>query len=128
VIWDADISKAHLFRFARRYDSLFQAVDPGNPEDLDPAPFIVAANAFVLQKDLKVHFYHHNFAVDADDEYRIIVFRDMGDERTLLPTHLPRCPEHDDADAEFFRLHLRYSPNPTVLGGEISEIYPPGRI
>ncbi|KAF7351308.1 hypothetical protein MSAN_01562300 [Mycena sanguinolenta] len=97
-------------------------------EDLDSAPFIVPANAFVLHKDLKVHFYNHNFAVDADEDYRIVVFRDMGDDQALLPTHLPRGSEHDDADAQFFRLHLRYSLNFMVLGGDVSETYPPSRI
>ncbi|KAJ7070553.1 hypothetical protein C8F01DRAFT_383283 [Mycena amicta] len=103
-------------------------VNAGDPEDLDPAPFIVAANAFVIRKDLKVHFYDHNFAVDVDDDYRIVVLRDMGDVQALLPTHLPQPLQHNNADAEFFRLHLRYSLNFMVLGGDISDTYPPGRI
>ncbi|KAJ7610008.1 hypothetical protein DFH06DRAFT_1346145 [Mycena polygramma] len=100
------------------------AVNAGDPEDLDPTPFIVAANALTMRADLKVHFYNHNFAVDADDEYRIVILRDMGADQALLPSHLPQHPDHDDADVEFFRLHLRYSLNFMVLGGDVSESYP----
>jgi hypothetical protein len=99
-----------------------------HPLGVDPSPFLVPANAILLRKDLKVHFYNHNFAVDADDNYRVIVLRDMGDAWQLLPTHLPPHPDHDDTDALFFRLHLRYSFNFMLLGGDIREKYPPHRI
>ncbi|KAJ6516733.1 hypothetical protein C8R47DRAFT_403394 [Mycena vitilis] len=104
------------------------AVDVGNPEDLDPAPYRVAANALTMRADFKVHFYNHNFAVDVDDEYRIVVLRDMGADHALLPTHLPGHPVQPGADAEFFRLHLRYSLNFMVLGGDIGDTYPPGLV
>ncbi|KAJ7629810.1 hypothetical protein DFH06DRAFT_710292 [Mycena polygramma] len=104
------------------------AVKAGDPEDLDPAPYVVAANALILRRDLKVHFYNHNFAVDVDDGYRIIVLRDMGADQALLPARLLRHPDDDGADAEFFRLHLRYSLNFMLLGGDISETYPTHRI
>ncbi|KAJ7610000.1 hypothetical protein DFH06DRAFT_1346136 [Mycena polygramma] len=100
----------------------------GKPEDLDPAPYIVAANALTMRADFKVHFYNHNFAVDVDDEYRIVVLRDMGADQALLPTHLPGHPVHPGADAEFFRLHLRYSLNFMLLGGDIGDTYPPGLV
>ncbi|KAJ7189233.1 hypothetical protein C8R46DRAFT_1184379 [Mycena filopes] len=70
------------------------------------------------------------FAVDVDDDYRIVVLRDLGaDHARLLPTHLSH-PRNDtaDADAEFFRLHLRYSFNFMLLGGDITERYPPYRV
>ncbi|KAJ7610016.1 hypothetical protein DFH06DRAFT_1374868 [Mycena polygramma] len=70
------------------------AVDAGNPEDLDPAPYIVAANALTMRADFKVHFYNHNFAVDVDDEYRIVVLQGMGADHALLPAHLPGHPVH----------------------------------
>jgi hypothetical protein len=31
-----------------------------------------------LRRDLKVHFYNHGFTVDADDNYRVVLLRDMG--------------------------------------------------
>ncbi|KAJ7230245.1 hypothetical protein GGX14DRAFT_538347 [Mycena pura] len=99
-----------------------------HPLGFDPSPFLVPANAILLRKDLKVHFYNHHFTIDADDNYRVIVLRDMGDTQQLLPTHLPRHPEHDNSDALFFRLHLRYSFNFMLLGGDIREKYPPHRI
>ncbi|KAJ7440364.1 hypothetical protein FB451DRAFT_1300451 [Mycena latifolia] len=96
-----------------------------HPLGMDSMPFLVAANAITLRKDLKVHFYNHNFTVDADDNYRVVILRDMGKARNLLPTHLPRHPEHDPNDVTFFRLHLRYSMNFMLLGGDIEEEYPP---
>ncbi|KAJ7189176.1 hypothetical protein C8R46DRAFT_1056743 [Mycena filopes] len=100
-------------------------LNTGDPDGFDVTPFTVAANVLTLRADLKVHFYNHNFAVDADDDYRIILFRDMGEAQGLLPTHLPRGPNDDPADAEFFRLHLRYTLNFMLLGGDVSEKYPP---
>ncbi|KAJ6497935.1 hypothetical protein DFH09DRAFT_1103335 [Mycena vulgaris] len=49
-------------------------------------------------------------------------------EQALLPIHLPRRPEHDSADAEFFCLHLRCTLCFMLLGGDVSETYPPGRV
>ncbi|KAJ7440938.1 hypothetical protein FB451DRAFT_1299346, partial [Mycena latifolia] len=89
-----------------------------HPLGLDPTPFL----------DLKVHFYNHNFTVDADDNYRIIILRDVGGVRNLLPMHLPRRPDCDTHDVTFFRLHLCYSMNFMLLGGDLSEKYPPHRI
>ncbi|KAJ7768142.1 hypothetical protein DFH07DRAFT_1058382 [Mycena maculata] len=99
-----------------------------HPVGIDPTAFLVAANAITLRKDIKVHFYNHNFTVDADDNYRVVILRDMGEAQKLLPTHLPRHPHYDDNDATFFRLHLRYSMNFMLLGGDVSEKYPPHRI
>ncbi|KAJ7182958.1 hypothetical protein C8R43DRAFT_17635 [Mycena crocata] len=104
------------------------AVDAGGPESFDSTPFVVAANALALRTDLKVHFYNHDFAVDADDDYRIVVFRAMGEAQALLPTHLPRRSHDDPADAKFFRLHLRYTLNFMLLDGDVSETYPPHMI
>ncbi|KAJ7189225.1 hypothetical protein C8R46DRAFT_1184376 [Mycena filopes] len=103
-------------------------LNTGDPEGFDTAPFIVTANAFTVRMNLKVHFYNHNFAVDADDNYRIVVFRDMDGDQALLPTHLPRGPHDDPADAEFFKLHLRYTLNFMLLGGDVSDKYPPHKI
>jgi hypothetical protein len=99
-----------------------------HPLGVDPTAFLVAANAITLRKDLKVHFYNHNFTVDADDGYRIVILRDMGEAQRLLPTRLPRHSHYDENDATFFRLHLRYSMNFMLLGGDVSEKYPPHRI
>ncbi|KAJ7307092.1 hypothetical protein DFH08DRAFT_901213 [Mycena albidolilacea] len=96
-----------------------------HPLGMDCTPFLVAANAITLRKDLKLHFYNHNFTVDADDNYRVVILRDMGEARNLLPTHLPRHGAHDANDFMFFRLHLRYSMNFMLLGGDIQEKYPP---
>ncbi|KAJ7874101.1 hypothetical protein B0H13DRAFT_2058035 [Mycena leptocephala] len=95
-----------------------------HPLGIDPRPFLVAANVIMLRKDLKVHFYNHNFTIDADDNYRVIVLRDMGQSQKLLPTHLPRRSDYDPLDATFFRLHLRHSMNFMLLGGDTREKYP----
>ncbi|KAJ6470142.1 hypothetical protein DFH09DRAFT_1221228 [Mycena vulgaris] len=117
--WAATNSYDPLDMVTRRCDADL------HPLGIDPTPFLVAANAILLRKDLKVHFYNHNFAVDADDNYRVVILRDMGGAQKLLPTHLPRHPNHDPQDATFFRLHFRYSMNFMLLGGDIIEKYPP---
>ncbi|KAJ7271438.1 hypothetical protein B0H12DRAFT_1229089 [Mycena haematopus] len=99
-----------------------------HPVGMDTTPFIVAANAVTMRSDLKVHFYNHNFTVDADDNYRVVILRQMGEAQNLLPTYLPRHPEYDADDATFFRLHLRASMKFMLLGGDISEKYSPSHI
>ncbi|KAJ7934861.1 hypothetical protein B0H13DRAFT_2481304 [Mycena leptocephala] len=96
-----------------------------HPMGVDVSPFTVPANALTTRRDLKPHFYNHNFTVDADDDYRIVILRDMGEAQQLLPTHLPLLPQHDPRDATFFRLHLRVSMTFMLLGGDVSEKYPP---
>ncbi|KAJ7142853.1 hypothetical protein C8R44DRAFT_866134 [Mycena epipterygia] len=90
----------------------------------EPTAFIVAANASMLRKDLKVRF--DNFAMDADDNYRIVVFRDLGAEQALLPTHLPRRRRILPPPPTLH--HLCYTLCFMLLGGDFSETYSPGRV
>ncbi|KAJ7367715.1 hypothetical protein DFH08DRAFT_795851 [Mycena albidolilacea] len=105
-------------------DEPFADCDIGLELDTDPTSFLVAANAITLRIDLEVYFYNHNFTVDADDNYRVIIPREMGNAQKLLPVHLPRHPDCDAGDAPFFRLHLRASLTFMLLEEDISEKYP----
>ncbi|KAJ6626726.1 hypothetical protein B0H10DRAFT_2211004 [Mycena sp. CBHHK59/15] len=96
--------------------------------DLAKVPFVVASNVLTLHKDMKLHFHSNNFAVDVDDNYRIIVLREIGDGQRLLPTHLPRHSGHDAGVDLFLRHHLRYSLNLMRLGGDIRTNYSAHRI
>ncbi|KAJ6626725.1 hypothetical protein B0H10DRAFT_508165 [Mycena sp. CBHHK59/15] len=94
----------------------------------DKKPYIVAANVITLRKELKVHLHSSNFAVDVDDNFRIVVHREMGSAQQLLPTHLPRHPRHDERTDVFLRKHFCYSLNLTLLGGDVRERYSPNVI
>ncbi|KAJ7142839.1 hypothetical protein C8R44DRAFT_761275, partial [Mycena epipterygia] len=80
----------------------------------------------LLHKDLKVRFDNNNFSMDADDNYRIVVFRDLGAEQALLPTHLPRRRRILSPPPTLH--HLRYTLCFMLLGGDVSETYSPGRV
>ncbi|KAJ7076670.1 hypothetical protein B0H15DRAFT_578616 [Mycena belliarum] len=94
------------------------------PHRWDKSPFLVAANAITMQSQLRFHFHNNHFAVDVDDDYRILVLRAMGDAQELLPTHLPSCAQQDASVDHFFRLHCRHTLNLMLLGGDIKEVYP----
>ncbi|KAJ7880706.1 hypothetical protein B0H14DRAFT_2566108 [Mycena olivaceomarginata] len=88
-----------------------QTVIPASSSIQTPTSFLVAANAITLRTDLKVYFYNHNFTVDADDNYSVIVPREMGNVQKLLPVHLLRRLDGDAGDVPFFRLHPPRVPN-----------------
>ncbi|KAJ7212657.1 hypothetical protein GGX14DRAFT_621003 [Mycena pura] len=78
-----------------------------DPPEIAPKLSDDVANAITLRKDLKLHFYSHNFTVDSDDNYRIVILCDMATSRSSASWH------------------LRYSMNFMLLGGDIREKYPP---
>ncbi|KAK6969159.1 hypothetical protein R3P38DRAFT_3298795 [Favolaschia claudopus] len=59
-----------------------------------------------------------------DDSYRILVLRKMGNDQTLLPSHLTPHPQQTTAADNYLRLHCRYTLNLMLLGGDIGEDYP----
>ncbi|KAK0190227.1 hypothetical protein F5146DRAFT_1000288 [Armillaria mellea] len=73
---------------------------------------VVVPNATLLHDDLIPYFQDNAFSVDIIDNYRIIIFRDIGAGRQLLPTFLPR-PRTQDSEFEI-----------ELLGGDIREDYP----
>ncbi|KAJ7920276.1 hypothetical protein B0H13DRAFT_2319615 [Mycena leptocephala] len=48
----------------------------------------------------------NNIGVDVNDDYRIVVLRDMGPAFFFLPTHLPRHEQHDTIVDSFLRDHF----------------------
>jgi hypothetical protein len=84
---------------------------------------VTAKNVLTLKSELKFHFHSNNFSVDVDDDYRIVILRDMGRALSFLPTHLPRHEQHDIIVDSFLRDHFRYSLGVMILGGDIRETY-----
>ncbi|KAG7444595.1 uncharacterized protein BT62DRAFT_1007598 [Guyanagaster necrorhizus] len=88
----------------------------------------VPSNATVLHRDLVPYFLNNAFSVDIDDDYRIIIFREMGSIRQLLPTHMPAPCAQDQQFDMFLRAHFRSSLRVNILRGDIREEYDAGTI
>ncbi|KAF8514144.1 hypothetical protein JB92DRAFT_2920312, partial [Gautieria morchelliformis] len=58
-----------------------------NEETCDYTPFLNASNACIMRRDLLSLFHANAFSIDVDDNFRIVVFRDMG---TLAYTKVTR--------------------------------------
>jgi hypothetical protein len=69
--------------------------------------FDSALNVLTMHAKLKLHFHSNCFAVDVDDDYKIVNLRDMGEIMSRLPTHFPRHPTHDTTVDAFLRDHFR---------------------
>ncbi|SJL18489.1 uncharacterized protein ARMOST_22079 [Armillaria ostoyae] len=64
------------------------------------------------------------FSVDINNNYRVIIFRETGSARQLLPTYMPR-PSSQDSQFEMFRHAYFYTSfRANLLGGDIREDYP----
>jgi hypothetical protein len=84
---------------------------------------VTAKNVLTLKSELKLHFHSNNFTVDVDDDYRIVILRDMGRGVSFLPTRLSRHQQHDTVVDSFLRDHFRYSLGVMILDGDIRETY-----
>ncbi|KAK0440048.1 uncharacterized protein EV420DRAFT_1486070 [Desarmillaria tabescens] len=84
---------------------------------LDREDLEVPSNAILLHQDLIPYFQDNAFSVDIDDKYRIILFREIGVARHLLPTHMA---PHGVLDPQFEIVNL--------LDGDIREDYSVGTI
>ncbi|PBK62092.1 hypothetical protein ARMSODRAFT_1089366 [Armillaria solidipes] len=95
-------------------------------DDYHPIPqfFETASNAAFLHKDLIPFFHDNAFSVDVDDDYRVLIFRDIGPAEKLLPSHLRVSPNEEPEDW-FLREHFRISLKVCILEGDIDEDYPP---
>ncbi|KAK0432444.1 hypothetical protein EV421DRAFT_2040692 [Armillaria borealis] len=93
--------------------------------DYHPIPqfFETASNAAFLHKDLIPFFHENAFSVDVDDDYRVLIFRDIGPAEKLLPSHLRVSPNEGPEDW-FLREHFRISLKVCILEGDIDEDYP----
>ncbi|KAF8514145.1 hypothetical protein JB92DRAFT_3115792 [Gautieria morchelliformis] len=99
-----------------------------NEETCDYTPFLNASNACIMRRDLLSLFHANAFSIDVDDNFRIVVFRDMGS--VTVPSHIPKS--HDPAcagpDDRFLREHFRWSLLVNLFGGDISEEYDTDRV
>ncbi|KAJ7864403.1 hypothetical protein B0H13DRAFT_2069222 [Mycena leptocephala] len=94
----------------------------GDDQSWDSSGFQVAANVITMEQTLTDHFLDNHFAIDVDDNYRILVFRAIGD-ALPLPSHLPNRITCDKATDEFLRVHFRYTLSLMLRGGDISDVY-----
>ncbi|KAJ7160359.1 hypothetical protein C8R46DRAFT_815056, partial [Mycena filopes] len=85
--------------------------------------FLVPQNVLTMHSDLASHFHNNNFGVDVDDDYQIVVLRDMGPASSLLPRHLRRHSGHDEDADGLLRDHFKYSLCLMIMGGDIRETY-----
>ncbi|KAF8959279.1 hypothetical protein BDZ97DRAFT_1838186 [Flammula alnicola] len=81
-----------------------------------------SSNATLMHKDLIPYFNDNAFGVDIDDDYHIVVFREMGSARRLLPTHMP-LREHDASFEMFLRGHFHSSLRANIVHGDIRDEY-----
>ncbi|KAK0226788.1 hypothetical protein EDD85DRAFT_958549 [Armillaria nabsnona] len=94
-------------------------------DDYHPIPqfFETASNAAFLHKDLIPFFHGNAYSVDVDDDYRVLIFRDIGPAEKLLPSHL-RVSANEGPEDWFLREHFRISLKVCILEGDIDEDYP----
>jgi len=82
-------------------------------------------NAITLREDLLGPWSENMFSVDVDDDYRIIVFKDLPEGLTL-PSHLsPDSPRPSDY---FLRSNFKWCIGVHFFGGDISEDYSVGDV
>ncbi|KAK0436121.1 hypothetical protein EV421DRAFT_1981848 [Armillaria borealis] len=81
-----------------------------------------SSNAVLMHKQLIPFFNDNAFNVDIDDNYHIVIFREMGSARSLLPTHMPPR-EHDPQFETFLRAHFHSSIRSTIFHGDIRNEY-----
>ncbi|KAG7439887.1 uncharacterized protein BT62DRAFT_650930 [Guyanagaster necrorhizus] len=80
------------------------------------------SNAILMHKDLISYVDDEAFGVDIDDNYHIVIFREMGSARGLLPTRMPRR-QHDASFELFLRGHFNSSLRANILHGDTREEY-----
>ncbi|KAK7002298.1 hypothetical protein R3P38DRAFT_3605217 [Favolaschia claudopus] len=88
----------------------WETVDFAEMFDWDQTEFVNIDNLLTMHQNLRSHFYKNNFT--------------MGNDQTLLPSHLTPHPQQTTAADHYLRLHCRYTLNLMLLGGDIGEDYP----
>ncbi|TFY82308.1 hypothetical protein EWM64_g1709 [Hericium alpestre] len=94
----------------------FSQVDNAGEKAL---PYQNDDNAILLWKALESHWTNNEFAVDVQDNYRIVRFRSLQEEDNLLPQRLPRTP--GPAMDKFLRKHFAWCLRVNLEAGDISE-------
>ncbi|SJK99171.1 uncharacterized protein ARMOST_02459 [Armillaria ostoyae] len=79
------------------------------------------SNCTVMHKDLIPYFLDNAFSVHINDNYRIIIFRDMGTVRRLLPMHI--SPPHGLETLNFLDAHFHSSLRANILHGDVKDEY-----
>ncbi|PBK90880.1 hypothetical protein ARMGADRAFT_1166565 [Armillaria gallica] len=96
-------------------DKMFSATN------ISRAETAVTSSCTVMHKDLIPNFLNNAFSVDANDNYRIIICRDMGAVRRLLPTHI--SPPRGFETLKFLETHFHTSVRANILYGDVKEEY-----
>ncbi|KAF8586916.1 hypothetical protein K439DRAFT_1631209, partial [Ramaria rubella] len=93
-----------------------------NPHYPDPTPYRTISNAILLHKALTKHFEENSIGIDIDDNYRLVIFKnlDLGD--MVLPSHV--SSENISGDkAQCLKLHFRRCLLVHFCGGDIWDQY-----
>ncbi|KAK0237398.1 hypothetical protein EDD85DRAFT_542380 [Armillaria nabsnona] len=89
--------------------------------NISRAEMAVTSSYTVIHKNLIPNFLDIAFSVDANDNYRIIICRDMGAVRHLLPT--PISPPRGFETLKFLETHFHTSVRANILHGDVKEEY-----
>ncbi|KAK0430399.1 hypothetical protein EV421DRAFT_1935520 [Armillaria borealis] len=101
--------------------SVFPATDMFRPSGLSLAEMTVTSNCTVMHKDLIPYFLDNAFSVDIADNYRIIVFHDMGTVRRLLPKDM--SPPLGFETLKFLEAHFYSSLRANILHRDVRDEY-----
>ncbi|TFY74164.1 hypothetical protein EWM64_g9847 [Hericium alpestre] len=82
-------------------------------------PYQNNENAIQLWEALESHWNNNEFAVDVQDNYRIVHFRSLQEEDNVLLQYLPQTP--GPAMDNFLRKHFIWSLRVNLEAGDISE-------
>ncbi|KAF8892781.1 hypothetical protein CPB84DRAFT_1783516 [Gymnopilus junonius] len=92
----------------------------------NPKAMCIPSNAMLISKDLVSAFLNNAFGIDVDDNYRIVVFSDIGSTKESMPESaqgLLNFSGSQGPDDKFLRLHFRHCLNVHLIGGDIGNDY-----
>ncbi|KIM39442.1 hypothetical protein M413DRAFT_446949 [Hebeloma cylindrosporum] len=89
--------------------------------------YLTTDNIITLDKRLAVLYMENRFSIDAEDEYRIVVFQDLPDD-LVLPTNLPAVSvkKFDKRADIFFKAHLKCTLGVNFSAGDIYDQHTDG--
>uniref|UniRef100_A0A8H7XZJ2 Uncharacterized protein n=1 Tax=Psilocybe cubensis TaxID=181762 RepID=A0A8H7XZJ2_PSICU len=90
------------------------------------ADICIPSNALTMHRDLVDDFWDNAFGVDVEDNYRLVIFRDLGQAGKLLEgitTPFYRSQGRSGPDDIFFRIHFIQCLLTHFIGGDIKDQY-----
>ncbi|RDB16647.1 hypothetical protein Hypma_002366 [Hypsizygus marmoreus] len=113
---EKELALTWLFPPAWKYRLLCQNGRTSPPVE----DFVSTSNVGLIRKDLISLFNDNAFGVDVDDDYRLVIFRDLGPNVQLAQRQQGISP---GPDGRFLREHFRWCLVVHLLGGDVREDY-----